>query len=616
MKENPLEYIKKVFIDKTLKEQGNLIDEFANSNINEKHNSNYIQILLNKINFIKSNVIVGNDTYNDVEFFENFNQGLKSKTVFDIFDSFNTIGSKSLAKEILLKPIDDINILKNRRLILEEFSKKMNNTSDDKELFENLGKYEPNIYWLFENREQHIEDLLNIVYFKMVFFKKLNNYTGTLTGWNFYRILLSPVIGILSPIIYFLIPYLVILWKFKIPLTFYRYLKFNWELVTNGTAFMIPISDTQRYMTIISYAFSLIFYFQGIFASFEVSKTLHKLCSHITEKFNGVVKYLKSSKLLIEKYWSDNLYGNFINLSDIFKNNFTEFSYIDNLKDKKFSLFSNFGKQLHSFKFIEHDIINSILIKTYLLDFFKTIILTNRKNNFNFTTYIENNSTPQIINKGLRHPCLDINKVVKNDTFIKNNIIITGPNAGGKSTFIKAVLINIIFSQTITISTCDECSLTPFKSINSQINVPDTKGHESLFEAEMHRCLYNLKQLENTSKNDFVFIIMDEIFNSTNPVEGIAAAYAIVKKISEYNNCILIFTTHYIYLTKLAKNTDRFINYKMNVIITDGTITFPYKLFKGFSKQYIALELLKQNGFDEKIINDAIQIKNKLSAAN
>jgi DNA mismatch repair ATPase MutS len=105
---------------------------------------------------------------------------------------------------------------------------------------------------------------------------------------------------------------------------------------------------------------------------------------------------------------------------------------------------------------------------------------------------------------------------------------------------------------------------------------------------------------------------MDEIFNSTNPVEGISAAYAIVKKISEYTNCILIFTTHYVYLTKLAK-TNRFINYKMNVIIENNIINFPYKLVKGFSKQYIALELLKQNGFDEKIINDAIEIKNKLS---
>jgi DNA mismatch repair protein MutS len=278
----------------------------------------------------------------------------------------------------------------------------------------------------------------------------------------------------------------------------------------------------------------------------------------------------------------------------------------------KFSLFSNFGKQLHGYKFVNRDIINSVMIKTYLIDCIRNILVTKNKYNFTFTKFIENN-IPKIEGIGFRHPCLNKDNVVKNNININNNIIITGPNAGGKSTFIKTLLINVLLSQTICISTSDSCSLTPFKKINSQINVPDTKGHESLFEAEMHRCLYNLKELEKTNKNEFTFIIMDEIFNSTNPVEGIAAAYAIVKKISEYKNCILIFTTHTIYRTKLAKTTNRFINYKMNVVIDGENISFPYKLIKGLSKQYIALELLKQNGFDEQIINEAINIKNKLT---
>jgi len=611
-----LDYIKFFFIDKKLKKQNSLIDEFANEK-NTDH-IEYIEKLLEKIDFIKSSVTVGNDVYNDIEFFNNFTQGLKSKTVFDIFNSFQTLGAESLAKKILSQPLSNIDILNNRRVILENFSNKLSDENGliekDTELFNTLHKYEENIFWLFENREQHIEDLLNIVYFKMVFLKKLNTSTCSLTCWNLYRILISPVIGILSPIIYFLIPYLVIIWKFKIPISFFTYLKLNWELISKGTQFMMPVNNSHRYISMISYAFSFIFYFQGIFASIEVSKTLHKLCNHIINKFNGVVKYLKAAKSLVEKYWDDNFYSNFINLSDFIKNSSDEFNYIDNLKDMKFSVFNNFGKQLHSFKFVNRDLINSIMVKTYLLDFLRTIIMMKTENQFSFTNFLNNGLQPMITSKGLRHPCLDPLNVVKNNMAIKNNIIITGPNAGGKSTFIKAMLINVLLSQTISVSNCDECIMTPFNKINSQINIPDSKGHESLFEAEMNRCLYNLKELEKTDENDFVFIIMDEIFNSTNPVEGISAAYAIVKKISEYKNCILIFTTHYVYLTKLAKTTDRFLNYKMNVLIDNGNISFPYRLVKGFSKQYIALELLKQNGFDEKLINDAIEIKNKLSS--
>ena len=107
---------------------------------------------------------------------------------------------------------------------------------------------------------------------------------------------------------------------------------------------------------------------------------------------------------------------------------------------------------------------------------------------------------------------------------------------------------------------------------------------------------------------------MDEIFNSTNPVEGIAGAYSIAKKMSEYDNNILIFTTHYIYLTKL-KRTGRFINYRMNVVRGDAPhdITYPYKLEEGVSKQYIALDLLRKNGFDDDIIDEAVRVRNVLA---
>jgi DNA mismatch repair ATPase MutS len=106
---------------------------------------------------------------------------------------------------------------------------------------------------------------------------------------------------------------------------------------------------------------------------------------------------------------------------------------------------------------------------------------------------------------------------------------------------------------------------------------------------------------------------MDEIFNSTNPVEGIAGAYAIAKKMSEYPNCVLLFTTHYIYLTKL-KRTGNFTNYRMNIVRDPQTneIQYPYILSRGISKQYIALDLLKKNGFDEDVIAEALLIKDKL----
>ena len=68
-----------------------------------------------------------------------------------------------------------------------------------------------------------------------------------------------------------------------------------------------------------------------------------------------------------------------------------------------------------------------------------------------------------------------------------NNVVITGPNAAGKSTFIKALSLSILFSQTICIVPASNFVLTPFTLINTYLNIPDCKGKESLFEAEMNR---------------------------------------------------------------------------------------------------------------------------------
>ena len=105
---------------------------------------------------------------------------------------------------------------------------------------------------------------------------------------------------------------------------------------------------------------------------------------------------------------------------------------------------------------------------------------------------------------------------------------------------------------------------------------------------------------------------MDEIFSSTNFVEGFSAAYAIVKKLVSFNNSISLITTHYTNLTKVT-NECKVKNYKFTIKRDkNNQIVYPYKIKKGVSYDYIALELIEKNDFDKEIIEDAIGIKNKL----
>lgn len=547
----------------------------------------------------ENNIIIGENLYDDVEIFKNYH-GDTSSTVLSTFTP-NLQGSTHYLKMILANPLTNINILQKRQKTLESIQV----TEDINILFKELKELEKDVLWIFLEKDDNLRDLFDIVYFKWRILHGLNESSGVLTANVLYKSLLSPIMGVISPIIYFIVPYLVLRMKFKMNVSFVSYLKILFEsLTSNETMVIFGISGNYAWLKHLSNLMSLVFYFQGIFNSVELAKTFYKISKHITNKINNVARFVQVSRQLIEKLWTPDIDCFFKDRHNI---NIQGFDF----NPRPFSLLSNFGRQLREFKKLDRNTLLEFTNNIYIIDAIYTI--KKYKENFKGCYAIYTNDLPTIQANNIWHPCLDPNKIVKNNINIgaHNNAIITGPNAGGKSTFIKSILINIIFAQTIGVCTAEGFTLTPLEIINSQINIPDNKGHESLFEAEMYRCKKNLDLLASNSKAK-TLIVLDEIFSSTNPIEGISGAYAIAKKMASFNNCILIFTTHFTYLTKLAKDTHLFTNYRMNIIYNDNNnIEYPYKLEKGISKQYIALELLKKNGFPADIINEAIEMKTK-----
>jgi DNA mismatch repair protein MutS len=243
-----------------------------------------------------------------------------------------------------------------------------------------------------------------------------------------------------------------------------------------------------------------------------------------------------------------------------------------------------------------------------------SVVQLRRDRNLCYTSFLEQKGTVLEIIEGTH---LLIHNGVRNDIHLTNSgCMITGPNAAGKSTFLKSILLNILLSQSLGICCATICNMTPFYFINSQINIPDTKGIESLFEAEMHRCKYNLDVIKELPKDRKSVVVMDELFNSTNVIEGISGAYAILSKLSTFENTMTLLTTHFPYLTKLKT----FSRFKFDAtILTEKNksdeavkkIYYNYKIQPGVSKQYIALDILK-NKFDPDIIEIAQRIKEKL----
>ena len=132
---------------------------------------------------------------------------------------------------------------------------------------------------------------------------------------------------------------------------------------------------------------------------------------------------------------------------------------------------------------------------------------------------------------------------VLNTVNLKKNLIITGPNASGKTTQLKTTAINIIFSQQFGLGFYESASLTPYTHIHSYLNIPDTSGRDSLFQAEARRCkeILDIIDSEEDSRH---FCIFDELFSGTNAEEATSASFGFLKYLQKHENVDFILTTN------------------------------------------------------------------------
>ena len=598
--------VKNVVLDAKTVSASEMLGSLEKNNFTCSSKEILSDILEGVVPYVEHKCQVGDDVYHDVEFFESFSTK-GSSTIFGVVSSTCELeGAKEVLNMIMGTPIHNKDILRQRQKILQELQTSSKHETRD------IAPLEKDVMWIFQEEDQNLKDLYDMVFFRFCMLKPLNRSGTALSFYNLYRIIGSPIIGLLSPIVYFLVPYLVISFKFKMKVSFKVYVKILIETMLNGDMFAAKGGGSYKYFKVVSYVLSVLFYFQGIFNSFEISKTIYKVSKHIVTRMNNVITFLKEAFAHVQTHWKDDMHTFFLSPIDTLLPKEAEATYMDSLSVLPFKLTSNFGQQLNTFLTLDKTVVKSILLKFYILQGLWSCVDFQNRTGAGYVEYVED-VKPVMDVVQLAHPCIDVDRIVRNNIIVggENNAIITGPNAGGKSTFVKSLLVNVLLAQTIGISAGHSCKMTPFYNISSQINVPDSKGYESLFEAEMYRCKAKLDMLKTLAPNQFSFFVMDEIFNSTNPVEGISGAYAIAKKMSAYSSCVLVFTTHYVYLTKLRR-TEKFTNYRMNVIKDADDITYPYELEKGVSQQYIALDLLKKNGFDDDVIDEAVALRNKL----
>jgi len=553
--------------------------DFDNNNkkyILDKFINNYFDKYNNK--YKDSYIDVSNEIYKDTNI-------LKWSDNIPILD-----GSKILLNNIIKNPIN------NKELLLKRQNSYFLDYDDDS--FDILKEYENDILWIYKlNEEIDNDNAINILFPTSIFWKLINEYEYLLDSYHIYRILFVPLSALFYPLTAFFAPYYYVKKYLKFDISVYSY----FSVIKNFFSIFFQNTGNFKYniFKFIVFCLYIFLYLYSIYQNFEFSYMLYKTKKILHKKMQGVINFINESNKIIN-YFNNNI-ANVNNIISCYVTSDINYNVI-NITNTMTNIYK-FWKNKNNIK----DIIDNLLITIYTLDIINQISKTKFNLNYSFPQY--NNQITQIWN--MKNPLLS-DMQISNPLSLNKNIIITGPNAAGKTTYVKSLLSNIILSQTIGLTYSNKSLIKIYDCIYSFMRINDELGSKSYFEAEAELCAKMINKsidIQNLNKSGIFF--MDEPMHSTPPIEGISTAYAVCEKIGTNTNVDLLITTHFFKLTTLENTYPyNFINLSVNAIHNiDNTFTFPYKIKKGSSNQCIAIELLDKKNFPEDVINSAKNIK-------
>ena len=493
-----------------------------------------------------------------------------------------------------------------------------------------LKTYQPNtsVYTNYSNNYKNILDIWTELkvdtgfkekycYIDMEMLEFLNKSELFLHFMSIYN-LISPVFSLLVPIIILLVPFFIIKAR-GLEMTINEYIVILKSIAQNnaiGKLFTVNFSEItsqeKTYMLV-----SAGFYLFSIYQNFMTCIKFHKNMTIIHNHFNEIKIYLEHTIPLMENYLSySNDFVSYTEFNSTIRekleslnhiyykiNRISEYNIYNINKIKELGHIFKYFYELHDDKTIDDALMFSLGFNGYI-DCIKGLqqnIIERKVNYANFIKKSKKSNNSVISNS--YYACLKDTSPVKNDIKFKKNMIITGPNAAGKTTTLKSTLINIIFTQQFGCGFYDSANLAPFKYIHCYLNIPDTSGRDSLFQAEARRCK-EILDIISAYKEDSHFCAFDELYSGTNPEEAESSASAFMKYITKNSNVSCLLTTHFIKVCKKLDKNKNILNCHMVTKNINNKLEYTYVLKPGISEVKGGKNVLTEMNYPKEILDD------------
>ncbi len=553
---------------------------------------------------------------------DDLNSDLELEKFIDQFFSPKTCAEQRVASAWRRYHTTDVSYLTTMQECIEDFS----GESDPHSEIHTEVNPEVTAWWedLHGQKPEHFREINHYITMEQLHFLNFQEFPLQILS---FLTLASPILALITPFLLLLIPFFILRLQ-KHPISFGNYwstLKNLFSKLPLGGIFSLSDSsmsfDKKMYalMSAGFYLFQLYQNTQSCYKFYRQSKVMVKHLGAIKEHCLMSAHQMK---------WFRERYTGFDNL------------FLESLKDIITEL-EAFAREVQSIQSTSWKIVKlgHMMKLTYMLKF-DPVVSYSIESSMDFTAFIKNlRKLGELRSQGVIKPCsftrsqtkstgldgfsmsgaiypplalaADIDTktdipVVANSISLKKNKILSGPNASGKTTLIKTLLMNTILSQQVGYGFYKKATICPIEHVYSYINIPDSSDRDSLFQAEARRCKEILERIEE-HPNEQHLAVFDELFSGTNPYEAMSAGVGYLNHLKERNNVRFLLTTHFIDLCKEYQTKTA------NTQIENMHMAPGYKLKRGISQTRGGLKVLKDLAFPESILEEA---QAKLSSFN